>query len=218
MAINTSSVNSLGIQMVDVNGATWDLTQNQTMPGGIELGFPGSDGTLEAAAFVQALAEQYPFANTIRYAFSENDFDSNGQLLPKASSFLEAAAAVGFQIIFVYNDEFIHNFDKANISDGTDKNTSAILNALRAQFTDANGNLDVAGFEAAKIALIDQYATKAVQGWSELLSWLADHQEVQDAVYGYELINEPASYSEIEDFATRVDEYVNPAFPKWRVV
>ena len=209
MAINTSSVNSLGIQMVDVNGATWDLTQNQTMPGGIELGFPGSDGTLEAAAFVQALAEQYPFANTIRYAFSENDFDSNGQLLPKASSFLEAAAAVGFQIIFVYNDEFIHNFDKANISDGTDKNTSAILNALRAQFTDANGNLDVAGFEAAKIALIDQYATKAVQGWSELLSWLADHQEVQDAVYGYELINEPASYSEIEDFATRVDEYVN---------
>ncbi|MBY5932176.1 hypothetical protein KUV51_04125 [Tateyamaria omphalii] len=148
---------------------------HQAIPGGLgPLLFDATTGEVDEAAtaarvhrFVQSMAEALPQANTLRVPFNENNFHPDGSMDIRFEAFLEEAAAQGFQIILGYfgGDAQGHGFDPSSTADDV--------------YDDLTGHI-YANMETA---------------WTGILDWLDAHPSVQDALYGLELINEPAGYS-----------------------
>jgi Ca2+-binding RTX toxin-like protein len=48
--------------------------------------------------------------------------------------------------------------------------------------------------EAVREALTGEILANMKTGWTKMMNWMAEHEDVKDAVYGWELVNEPAAY------------------------
>lgn len=133
----------------------------------------GMDGNPEL--FAARLRDAFPMANNLRMAFNEHCFDGEGNLNPEYARFLVAAAAEGFAFTFVYAGGDAQAYTGASGLTG-----SALANDI---FAKLSGSVQ-AGME---------------EGWSRMLDWLDAHPTVSDAVYGLEIVNEPATYRRGEE-------------------
>ncbi|SIS77152.1 calcium-binding protein [Phaeovulum vinaykumarii] len=125
----------------------------------------GMDGNPEQ--FAARLREALPLVNTLRLPFNQYSFDETGALHEQYERFLHAAAEQGFQVIFVYA--------------GGD-----------AQRYGAEGGVDADQIHEALSG--DIYA--GMEGaWGAMMDWLDANPDVADAVWGCELVNEPATYA-----------------------
>lgn len=124
----------------------------------------GMDGNPEA--FAAGLRAALPGVNTLRLSFNTHAFDEDGALHPQYERFLAAAAAQGFQLVFVHTDG-------------------------GQQRLGADGELSSAEIAAALSAEVQPQALAA---WSQMLDWLDTRPDVAAATWGFELANEPAAY------------------------
>lgn len=170
--------------------------------------------------FLAGLAAYTPAVNTIRL-----DIDQVTLRDPVYQEFLGKAADAGYQFILNFTDP---NFQERKIADAdyTLSNTADLLGEndgreieLDEHYTYKNGEVDSKalqewGLESEAYDPLDYL----VDGWQEILDWLglAENAAIAEAVYGYELVNEPAAYDNsfvggqmyFEDMAelhTRVD-------------
>jgi Ca2+-binding RTX toxin-like protein len=127
----------------------------------------GMNGNPEA--FVAAIKGGLPLVNNLRVVFNEHSFNADGSMNPQFERFLAAAAAAGYQITLAYAEGDNQNI---GIGDATHPHltNSQAYTALQANFTDIQG------------------------AWSSMMTWIDGHAATASAVYGYELMNEPASY------------------------
>ncbi len=127
----------------------------------------GMNGNPEA--FVAAIKAGLPLVNNLRVHFNEFSFNPDGSMNPQFERFLAAAAAEGYQLTITYGS-------------GANQNTG-IGNADYPNLTNAQA------YDALQDNFVD------VQGaWNQMLDWMADHPQTAAAVYGWDLMNEPASY------------------------
>lgn len=140
---------------------------------GFTLKPAGMDGNPEL--FAARLRDAFPMANNLRMAFNEHCFDAQGNLNPEYARFLVAAAAEGFAFTFVYAGGDAQAYTGAQGLTG-----AALANDIFAKLSGAVK----AGME---------------EGWSKMMGWLDAHPTVSDAVYGLEIVNEPATYRRGEE-------------------
>ena len=127
----------------------------------------GMNGNPEA--FVAAIKSGLPLVNNLRVLFNEFSFNPDGSMHPQFERFLAAAAAEGYQITLAYGGG-----DAQNIGIG-DADHPALTNAQAYAALEAN-YADVAG------------------AWDSMMDWMNLHPTTQDAIYGWELMNEAAGY------------------------
>ncbi|MBC7478241.1 MAG: hypothetical protein H7317_09145, partial [Pseudorhodobacter sp.] len=119
--------------------------------------------------FVAGIKAGLPLMNTLRVVFNEFSFNADGAMNPQFERFLAAAAAQGYQVTLAYGS-------------GDNQNTG-IGDAAHPHLTNAEGYA----------ALLDNY--KDVSGaWDRMLTWMDSHAAAAAAVYGWEVMNEAASY------------------------
>lgn len=118
-------------------------------------------------AYALQLRVALPQVNTLRIAFNAWSFDADGNLHPEFEQFLTAAARQGFRFVFDYADN-------------------------DAQMLNADGSMTAA---EARAALTGPVHDRMVGAWTTMLDWLDRHGDVDAAVYGLEVINEPAGYA-----------------------
>ncbi|MEQ9696037.1 hypothetical protein [Shimia sp. SDUM112013] len=129
----------------------------------------GMDGRPEQ--FAERLREALPQVNNLRLGFNEFSFNPDGSLHEQYERFLTAAAAHGFEITFLYAGGDAQNIGNGNSAWGhSDLGNAAAYEALQENFTDLSG------------------------AWASLLDWLDQNSAVAEAVFGFELMNEPAGY------------------------
>jgi Ca2+-binding RTX toxin-like protein len=125
----------------------------------------------EPVQFAQKLREALPEVNNLRLNFNEFSFDENGKLHPQFTLFLKEAAAQGFEFTFTYASGDAQNIGNAGSQWGHTALTNAnAYAALEQNFGDIQG------------------------AWESLLDWLDKNEKVADAIYGFEMMNEPAGY------------------------
>ncbi|MDZ4094798.1 MAG: cellulase family glycosylhydrolase, partial [Paracoccaceae bacterium] len=124
----------------------------------------GMDGDPEV--FAAALHSALPGVNTLRLSFSAHSFDGIGALHPQYERFLVAATAQGFKLILTYHDG-------------------------EAQQLGQDGTLSPDEIHATLSGTVKD---RMLASWGQMMGWLDGHTAVRDAVYGYELVNEPAAY------------------------
>ena len=131
----------------------------------------GMDGDPEG--FAAGLRRALPLVDTLRLPFNLASFDSNGNLHPLYERFLKAAAAQGFQILFVQNEGL----------------------AQRSGWG--------AGWTPDSLAahLDGTVIPRMETAFRTLDAWLERHADVRAAVSGYELANEPAAWARGEVIA-----------------
>ena len=125
--------------------------------------------------FASGLRTALPAVTTLRLSFNAFSFNADGSLHTQFERFLTAAAAQGFDFIFTYSDG-------------------------QAQRLGADGGLTS---DQMYDALSGSVGGRMKASWSKLMAWMDDHADVRDAVYGYELVNEPASYERGVELAAR---------------
>lgn len=116
--------------------------------------------------YAEKLREALPNVTTLRLPFNLNSFNPDGTLHPDYERFLTAAAEQGFNFIMV-------------------------------QMEGAAQNLNASGRVApadAKAHLGGEVYGRMEAGWTKMLDWMASNPSVANAVYGYEVANEPAAY------------------------
>lgn len=129
----------------------------------------------EPELFAAGLRAALPGVNTLRLSFNAFAFDDAGGLHPLYERFLAAAAAEGFKLIFTYTDG-------------------------GQQTTGADGSLTTDQIGAALDGAVQD---RAVDSWTRLMDWMADHPAVESSVWGYELANEAAAYERAVVLAPR---------------
>ncbi|TGN55714.1 calcium-binding protein, partial [Paracoccus liaowanqingii] len=118
--------------------------------------------------YAAGLRDSLPLVTTLRIPFNLHSFDARGNLDPDFERFLSAAAKEGFTFIF-------------------------------GQFEGDAQSLDVRGpnqLGQARDALTGPVYDKMEAAWTDMLNWLDRHPDVDRAVYGLEVINEPAAYNQ----------------------
>lgn len=138
----------------------------------------GLDGNPEQ--YVALMRAALPEVNTIRLFFNEASFNEDGSLHPQFERFLIAAANAGLNLII-----------------GTTGHD--------AQRLGENGDLDVAGM---RNGLVNEVFPATTRAWGQMFDWLDDHPSVANAIYGLELMNEPAAYARAENMAGHTGEFV----------
>ncbi len=119
--------------------------------------------------FVAGIKAGLPLVNNLRVLFNEYSFNPDGSMNPQFERFLAAAAAQGYQITLVYGS-------------GDNQNTG-IGDAAHPHLTNA------AGYAALQANFQD------VSGaWGQMMDWMDRHASTAAAVYGWEMMNEAASY------------------------
>jgi len=173
---NTSHINAINLQVfaedqADIDRADGTYSDNKSgfdnyyLWHGEQQTIPmGMDG--EPEIFAARLKEALPGVNTLRLPFNEYSFNEDGSLHPEYERFLAAAANEGFQIIFGY-----FGGEAQGYGFGEDLTGEEMYEGLDGEVFDG-----------------------MVSGWTSMTEWLDEHPDVQDAVYGYELVNEPAAY------------------------
>lgn len=129
----------------------------------------GMNGNPEA--FVAAIRAGLPLVNNLRVMFNEYSFNADGSLNPQFERFLAAAAAQGFQLTICYGGGDTQRLGNGDATHPRLSNAEAHA-ALEANFTTVSG------------------------AWSQMMTWMNQHTAVESAVYGWELMNEPAAYRE----------------------
>ncbi len=120
-------------------------------------------------SFVAGIKAGLPLVNNLRVLFNEYSFNADGSMNPLFERFLAAAAAQGYQITLCYGSGDNQN---TGIGDATHPyltNTQAYA-ALQANFADVSG------------------------AWDQMMDWMDGHASTAAAVYGWDLMNEAASY------------------------
>ncbi|TGN43652.1 hypothetical protein E4L95_20425 [Paracoccus liaowanqingii] len=118
--------------------------------------------------YAAGLRDSLPLVTTLRIPFNLHSFDTRGNLDPDFERFLSAAAKEGFTFIF-------------------------------GQFEGDAQSLDVEGpnqIAQARDALTGPVYDKMEAAWTDMLNWLDQNPDVDRAVYGLEVINEPAAYNQ----------------------
>ena len=119
--------------------------------------------------FVASIRTALPLVNNLRIQFNEYSFNPDGSLHPQMERFLAAAVAAGYQLTMVYAGGDAQNIGRGSEGWPALSNAEAYA-ALQANYTDVAG------------------------AWTRMLDWMDQHQTVEDAVYGWELMNESAGY------------------------
>ena len=119
--------------------------------------------------FVSGLKASLPLVNNLRVLFNECSFNPDGSMHPQFERFLAAAAAEGFGITLVYGSG-----DTQNIGIG---------DAEHPRLTNA-----------AAYAALEQNFTAVTGAWGSMMDWMDGHSSIAGAVYGWDLMNEPAAY------------------------
>lgn len=139
---------------------------------GIEQTYPmGMDGDPEG--FAAGLRRALPLVDTLRLPFNLASFNADGSLHDQYERFLAAAAQQGFRIIFVQNE---------GLAQRSGWGPGWTPDSLAAHL---DGTV-IPRMEAA---------------FQHLDAWLDRHTAVRDAVWGYELANEPAAWARGEVIA-----------------
>lgn len=131
--------------------------------------------------YVASLRAAMPLVTTLRVPFNLYSFNPDGTLHPQAERFLTAAAANGFQIVLVQNDG-----EAQRIGSGGGWTPDTLAEALETSV--------IPRMEAA---------------WAMMRDWLDTHQQVDAAVWGLEMVNEPAAWArggEIAAWGTKQTE------------
>lgn len=128
--------------------------------------------------YASLLRDALPEVTTLRLPFNANSFNADGSLHPQYERFLEAAASEGFNFIMVQMD--------------------GDAQTLSASGTDALQNM--------RDALTGEVYTNMEQAWTQMLDWMDAHPAVSDAVYAYEVVNEPAAYNTATFYADKRSE------------
>ncbi len=127
----------------------------------------GMNGNPEA--FVAAIKAGLPLVNNLRVLFNEYSFNADGSMNPQFERFLAAAAAQGYQVTLAYG--------------GGEAQNIGLGDAIHPRLTNAET------YDAVSANFAN------VQGaWSSMMDWMDGHASTAKAVYGWELMNEPASY------------------------
>lgn len=122
-------------------------------------------------AFVAAIRSGLPLVNNLRVMFNEYSFNADGSMNPQFERFLAAAAAQGFHLTICYGGGDTQRLGNGDATHPRLTNAEAFT-ALEANFTTVSG------------------------AWSQMMTWMNQHAAVESAVYGWELMNEPAAYRE----------------------
>lgn len=119
--------------------------------------------------FVAAIKSGLPLVNNLRILFNEFSFNPDGSLHPQFERFLAAATAAGYQITLTYGSG--------------DNQETGIGDADHPSLTNAQ----------AYATLQDNFPD--VSGaWARMMDWMDAHPGTAAAVYGWDLMNEAASY------------------------
>ena len=129
----------------------------------------GMNGNPEA--FVAAIRTGLPLVNNLRVMFNEHSFNADGSLHPQFERFLAAAAAQGLQLTICYGGGDTQRLGNGDAAHPRLSNAEA-FSELAANFSSVSG------------------------AWSQMMTWMNQHTAVESAVYGWELMNEPAAYRE----------------------
>lgn len=129
----------------------------------------GMNGNPEA--FVAAIRAGLPLVNNLRVLFNEYSFNADGSMNPQFERFLAAATAQGIQLTLCYGGGDTQRLGNGDATHPRLTNAQAFT-ALEANFTTVSG------------------------AWSQMMTWMNQHAAVESAVYGWELMNEPAAYRE----------------------
>lgn len=117
--------------------------------------------------YAARLRDALPEVTTLRLPFNANSFNADGTLHPQYERFLEAAASEGFNFILVQMDGDAQTLSASG---------SDALQTMRDELTGG-------------------VYTNMEQAWTQMLDWMDAHPAVQNAVYAYEVVNEPAAYN-----------------------
>lgn len=119
--------------------------------------------------FVTRIRDGLPLVNNLRVLFNEHSFNSDGSLHPQMERFLAAAVAQGFDLTICYGEGDAQNI---GIGEGRwpDLSNAEAFAALQANLPDIEG------------------------AWDAMMTWMEDHPQVAQAVWGWELMNESAGY------------------------
>lgn len=127
----------------------------------------GMNGDPES--FVARIKDSLPLVNNLRILFNEHSFNADGTLHPDMERFLAAAVAQGFDLTICYGEG-----DAQNIGIGSGRwpklSNAEAFAALEENLPDVTG------------------------AWDSMLTWMEAHPEVAAGVWGWELMNESASY------------------------
>lgn len=123
--------------------------------------------------YAARLRDALPEVTTLRMPFNMYSFNADGSLHPQYERFLAAAVAEGFDLIMVQMDG-------------------------DAQTLTANGP---DALEEMRDALTGEVYDRVEQAWTMMLDWMDAHPAVGDAVYAYEVLNEPAAYNTATTYA-----------------
>lgn len=130
--------------------------------------------------YVELLVQAVPEANTLRLCFNEYSFNPDGSLHPLFERFLIAAANAGLEFIIGVTGQ-------------------------NAQQLGDDGSLSVAEM---RNGLVNEVFPAMSGAWDKMLDWLENHPDVAAAIYGLELVNEPAAYARAESMAEDTGEFV----------
>ncbi len=119
--------------------------------------------------FVAAIKAGLPLVNNLRVMFNEYSFNSDGSMNPQFERFLAAAAAQGFEVTISYGSGDTQNIGIGDAAHPSLTNTQAY-------------------------AALEQNFGKIEGAWDKMMDWMADHPTIRAAVYGWDLMNEPAAY------------------------
>jgi len=131
--------------------------------------------------YAAAIRAAMPLVNTLRVPFNAYSFNDDGSLHPQIERFLTAAAEQGFRLILVQNDG-----EAQTLGSDAGWTPAALAQAL--------GTSVVPRMEAA---------------WAAMRDWLGDNPQVDAAVWGLEMVNEPATWArgaEIAPWGTKQTE------------
>ena len=126
-------------------------------------------------AFANGLALGLPGVRRIRMAFNTYTFNPDGSMHPQMESFLGRAAELGFEILWV-------------LMDGPSQESGNDPELVRDW---PNSYQTLATLDDWR-ALMPRLAARHAEAWGKLLNWLAMRPNIVS--YGFEAINEPASY------------------------
>ncbi|MBC7739134.1 MAG: hypothetical protein H7245_18435 [Candidatus Saccharibacteria bacterium] len=119
--------------------------------------------------FVAGIKAALPLVNALRVQFNEYSFNDDGSMNPQFERFLAAAAAQGYQLTLTYGSGDVQNTGIGSATYPYLTNAEA-YEALQANFADVSG------------------------AWGQMMDWMDDHASTAVAVYGWDLMNEAASY------------------------
>ena len=128
--------------------------------------------------YASRLRDALPEVTTLRLPFNASSFNADGSLHAQYERFLEAAAKEGFNFIIVQM-----NGDAQTL-------TASGPNAL----------------QDMRDALTGAVYDNMEQGWAQMLDWMDAHPTISDAVYAYEVVNEPAAYNTATFYADKRSE------------